>query len=93
MAAHQSRLIYYGGFIELESQPRNWIKKHRSFASRDWLFGQVKFGLWESNDRKGANHFTIETKVLEGVKSLIVLIKLERLVDSVRVYHCHCRQV
>ena len=89
MAAFQSRMTYYGGFIELESQPRNWIKKHRSFASRDWLFGQVKFGFW--NNGKLLNHFVIETKVVEGVKSLIVWIKLERLDDRVRVYHCHCR--
>ena len=91
MVAFQSRIVYYGGFVELKSQPRNWIKKHRSFASRDWLFGQVKFGYW--NDGNRLNHFFIETKVLEGVKPLIVLIRLERLADRVRVYHCHCRDV
>lgn len=90
MTAYQPRSArIYFGFIELESQPRNWIKKHRSFASYEWLFGQVKFGLWvNSHD----NHFFIETKVIEGIKPIIVLIKLELLADKARVYHCHCQR-
>lgn len=88
---YQPRITYYAGFIELDSQPRNWIKKHRSFASRDWLFSQIKFGFWSKAEHK--NHFFIETKVLEGIKTVIVIIKLELLDDRVRVYHCHCRQL
>lgn len=89
MTAYQPRRARnYSGFIVLESQPRNWIKKHRSFASYDFLYGQVRFGQWTNNHD---NDFFIETKVIEGIKPIIVLIKLELLADKVRVYHCHCQ--
>ncbi len=88
MTAYQPRIKHYTGFILLESQPRNWIRKHRSFASYEWLYSQVKFGLWVE-DTRYSNHFSIEVKVLEGIKPLIILIKFELLTDKVRVYHCH----
>jgi hypothetical protein len=91
MAAPQRRIKYYSGFVELDSQPSNWIKKHRSFASRDWLFGQVKFGLW--NQGREPDQFFIETKVIEGIKSITVTIRLQLLTDRVKVYHCHCHNL
>jgi hypothetical protein len=91
MAAHQGRIKYYSGFVELDSQPLNWIKKHRSFASHDWLFGQVKFGLW--NQGRETDQFFIETKVVEGIKSVTVIIRLQLLADRVKVYHCHCHNL
>jgi len=46
MFRSQPRRRIYFGPITFESQPLNWIKHHRSFASREWFESQVRYGVW-----------------------------------------------
>lgn len=86
----------YSGKIILSSQPRNWINKHRSFAFREWFESQVRYGEWV-RERNKPNKFLIYVSVLEGIKSLDVLIKityspegtLHFKFDHVAVDHVH----
>lgn len=65
---------YYSGRIEYDRRVKRWIREHRSFASKEWLNGQVRYGLWE---RRVNNRFDILVVVIEGgVKRLRVVIRI-----------------
>ena len=80
--------------VVLGKQPRGWIRKpaHRSFASREWIEGQVKFGKWITDkrnpgDSQAPNYLIYVTNVEEGSR---VLIKITHYLDShVSVEHIH----
>ena len=78
----------YGGPIHFDSQPTNWMKEHRSFASREWFRSQVQYGEWERDGRK-RNCFLIYVAVVEGVKDLTVIIKIKYFQTHVLIYHAH----
>ena len=92
MFPSQPRFRIYSGEIVLGSQPRNWIKYHRSFASKDWFESQVKYGKW-IRERNKPSKFLIYVAVLEGT----VLIKIKYCPqgnincphDHVYVEHAH----
>jgi len=65
MFRSQPQFRRYSGRIVLGSQPRNWIKYHRSFASNDWFRSQVAFGKW-IRERNQPNKFRIYAEVFEG---------------------------
>jgi len=46
MFRSQPKRRVYAGPIIFENQPLAWIKKHRSFASREWFQSQVRYGEW-----------------------------------------------
>ncbi len=70
--SHQKR---YSGSIILGSQPLNWIKHHHSFASREWFESQIRYGQW-IRERKSSYKFLLYATVLEGIKTLEILIKI-----------------
>ena len=79
-------------------QPKRWIKRHKSFASKDWLEGQVRFGLWERVERRRSGRYDIYAHVGEGgVKRITVVIKITHYpngratypFDHVFVFHSH----
>jgi len=88
MFRFQLRKRCYLGPIEFDHQPIRWIREHRSFASREWLEGQVRYGKWISEHGK-PNHFRIYTIVYEGKKPITVLIKIKWQPQKVLVYHAH----
>lgn len=81
------RRIYFGSVI-LDSQPLNWIKYHRSFASREWVEGQVRYGKW-IRERDKRNHYLIYVDVIEKIEPIKVLIKIRYARTHVLVYHAH----
>jgi len=88
MFRHQpQRRIYYGQ-IFFDSQPINWIKKHGSFASREWFEGQVRYGIW-IRERNRPNHYRIYVTVTEKIKPITILIKIKRFETHVLIYHAH----
>jgi len=82
----QRRKRYYGGQIVLGNQPISWIKEHRSFASKEWFEGQVRYGEWI---RESRDHFLIYAIVPERIKHITVLIKIQCFSTHVLVYHAH----
>jgi hypothetical protein len=78
----------YMGRIELDSQPRNWIAKHQSFASKEWFESQVRFGIWLP-DKKANSQFLIYAEALQGIKPLTILLKIQAFDSFVLVYHAH----
>jgi hypothetical protein len=88
MFRFQPRKRCYLDPVELGPQPLRWIREHRSFASREWIEGQVRYGEWVSEYGK-PNHFRIYTIVYEGAKPITVLIKIKFQVQQVIVYHVH----
>lgn len=68
MFRFQPRKRCYLGPIKLGSQPVRWIREHRSFASREWIEGQVIYGEWISEHGK-PNHFQIHAIVYERDKA------------------------
>ncbi len=88
MFRFQPRKRCYLGPIKLGSQPVRWIREHRSFASREWIEGQVRYGEWISEHGK-PNHFQIHAIVYEGTKPITVLIKIKWQPQQVLVYHAH----
>ena len=88
MFRFQPRKRCYLGPIEFDHQPIRWIREHRSFASREWLEGQVRYGKWISEHGK-PNHFRIYTIVYEGKKPITVLIKIKWQPQKVLVYHAY----
>jgi len=91
------RKRYYFGRIEFQ-QPKidNWIRRHRSFASRDWFRSEIRYGLWK-RERNRPYHYRIYPTVFEGAKRIRVVIKIihnpngsqEYSYDHVYVYHAH----
>jgi len=64
------------------------MKSHKSFASKAWFEGQVRYGKW-IEQRNKPNHYLIYATVLERTKPLTILIKIEHLRDYVLIYHAH----
>ena len=91
MSYFQPRWRIYKGLIELDAQPLTWIKKHRSFASREWIESQVRYGAWMENGR-AQDCFIIVTDIPEGRKILEVSIQIEKRDTYVLVRHCHAKQ-
>lgn len=89
------RKLYFGKII-LGPQPKSWIKYHRSFASAEWFRSQVRYGKW-IRERNKPHNFLIYVTVLEGIKSLNLLIKITHYphgninynFDHVFVNHAH----
>lgn len=73
--------------IWFDNQPINWIKRHRSFASREWIDSQVKYNTW--TPQRNSGHFIIITYVSEGVSYLKVFIHIVKVRRQVTVRHCH----
>lgn len=88
MAHFQPRRRIYFGQIILGDQPINWIRKHRSFASREWFESQVRYGTW-IKERNRLNHFLIYATVTEGIKPIKILIKIKHSDTYVLIYHAH----
>jgi len=74
--------------VDLGPQPINWIRKHRSFASKEWVVGQVRYGYWEE-ERNKPNNYMIFAEVIERREPIKVLIKIRHEQDYVLVYHVH----
>lgn len=78
----------YTGYVEIGPQPSTWIRKHRSFASNEWMISNIKYGEWM--EVKGKNNcFEIEVSTFEGRKSITVIIKIRRYATYVLAYHAH----
>ena len=88
MAFFQPKKRIYDGQIELDSQPRTWISKHKSFASREWMESQIRYGEW-IQERSGQPQFLIYATNIEGIKPLTILIKIRFFDTYVTVYHAH----
>lgn len=84
------RRIYFGPII-LSSQPRNWIRRKKSFASREWIESQVRYGEW-IRERNKPNQYLIYAEVIERTEPIKVLIKIKKEPDHVLVYHAHVVQ-
>jgi len=78
----------YFGQIILGPQPINWIRKHRSFASREWLESQVRYGQWTREPDK-RDHYRIYVNIIERIKPIKILIKIEHRGTHILVYHTH----
>ena len=81
-----SRRVYFG-YIEIGPQPSTWIKKHRSFASKEWMISNIKYGEWRDEGKR--NCFEIEVDTFEGTKSITVIIKVRLYETHVLAYHAH----
>lgn len=81
------RRIYFGR-VTLGPQPINWMKHHRSFASREWFESQVRYGVW-IRERDKRNHYLIYVINIEKIKPITILIKIKRCPTHVLVYHAH----
>lgn len=96
MLRSQPRQKRYSGRIILESQPKNWIRQHRSFAFREWINSQIEFGTWIKESNKPGKYL-IYPIVGEGRKKLAILIKITHYpqgssrypFDHVKVNHTH----
>lgn len=88
MIRFHPRKFRYLGPIDYDPQPLNWIKRHQSFASKEWVDGQVRYGLW-TQDPTTRNRYTIRGDVSEGMKSITVEIVIFFVEGRVRVRHCH----
>jgi len=88
MFRSQPRRRIYFGPITFESQPLNWIKHHRSFASREWFESQVRYGVW-IRERNKPNQYLIYATIIEKIKPITILIKIKRRPTHVAVYHAH----
>ena len=84
----QPRKRIYFGQVVLGSQPLNWIRKHRSFAGREWFDSQVKYGEW-IGERNKPKHYIIYVDVPERVESIKVIIKIRLEGTHVLVHHVH----
>jgi len=78
----------YFGPITIGTQPTTWIRKHRSFASREWLESQVRYGQWIRELDK-QNYYRIYVNVIERIKPIKILIKIEHRRTHVLVCHTH----
>jgi hypothetical protein len=88
MAFFQLKKRIYTGPIEFGPQPRTWIAKHRSFASKEWIESRIRYGEW-INDRSKQSHFLIYATNFDGIKPLTILIKIRMFETHVLVYHAH----
>jgi len=84
----QPRRRRYSGQVILDSQPLNWIKHHRSFASKEWFYSQVRYGQW-IRERNKRDHYLIYVTVIEKIKPIKVLIKIRHTRTHVLAYHAH----
>ena len=84
----QPRKRIYLGPVILGPQPTTWIKKHRSFASREWFESQVRYGDWIV-ERGKTDCYLVYVEVVERIEPIKVLIKLKRESTHVLVYHAH----
>ena len=64
------------------------MREKRSFASREWFEGQVRYGEWVKEQKK-QNHYLIYSTVTEGTKRITVLIKIRDCQTYVLVEHAH----
>lgn len=85
MCNFQPKKRVFCGSVILDSQPRSWIRKHKSFASYEWLDTQVRYGLWIP--RGIPRHFIITSFVNEGIRYLTVEIQIEKIQRDVLVRH------
>jgi hypothetical protein len=85
----QPRKRIYTGPIDLDAQPTTWIGKHRSFADRTWVESQVRYGKWIRDIDNEPDCFLVYATILEGRKSVKVIIKFKNLATHVLVYHAH----
>jgi len=85
----QPRKRIYVGPIDLDVQPTTWIGKHRSFADKAWVESQVRYGKWIRDINNGPCYFLLYATILEGRKSVKVIIKFRKLASHVLVYHAH----
>ena len=88
MKRSKSAKRIYLGPVLLNRQPRSWIKKHRSFASKEWFEGHVRYGKWIREPNK-PNYYRIYAEVLDGIKPIRVLIKIKYEGTHVLVFHAH----
>ena len=91
----------YLGRIVLGDQPKRWIKKKKSFASKNWLEGQIRYGLWERVERK-RRRYDINVHIIEaGTKQIPILIKFTHYpngratypFDHVFVFRTHVKKI
>jgi hypothetical protein len=78
----------YPNRIEIDDQPKAWIREHTGLADRSWLISQVTYGEWVS-DNRGSDYFLIYAKEFEGRKSVTILIRVREFSTHVLVYHVH----
>jgi len=91
MLRSQPHAKRYFGPIILDSQPMNWLKRHRSFADKAWFEGQIRYGEW-IRERKKPNYYLIYAKVIERIEPITVLIKIKYCHTHVLAYHAHVIQ-
>lgn len=100
MPRYQPRRRIYLGRIVLGVQPKRWIREHKSFASKDWLESQVRYGLWERAERRRRRYDIIAHVGEGGIKRISVLIKITHypngrstyLFDHVFVFRTHVKR-
>ena len=78
----------YFGQITFDSQPINWISRHRSFASRQWCESQIRYGEW-TRDGSKRGYYLIYADVVEKIEPITVLIIIEYQETHVRILHIH----
>lgn len=78
----------YFGQITFDSQPINWISRHRSFASRQWCESQIRYGEW-TRDGSRRGYYLIYADVVEKIEPITVLIIIEYQETHVRILHIH----
>jgi hypothetical protein len=88
MAFFQPKKRIYIKPIDLDSQPCTWISKHRGFANREWIEGQIRYGQW-INEKSNPNQFRIYATNIDGIKPLTIIIKIREYETHVLVYHVH----
>lgn len=64
----------YRGTILLGDQPRNWINRHKSFASEDWFRSHIHWGRspWRWRNK---NDFCMEVTEITARESLTIVIE------------------
>jgi hypothetical protein len=88
MAFFQPRKGIYEDQIEIGPQPRIWLARHRRFASTEWIESQVRYGNWIP-DKVDGNRFLIYASVVEGIKLLKVVLKIQLFETNISVIHTH----
>ena len=60
----------YLGHIHVDEKLDRWISRHASFASREWIRGQVCYGTWE----KRGDEYQVTPRVTSGSEQLTIRI-------------------
>lgn len=79
------RETLYFGWVFLGPQPRSWIKRHRSFATKDLFFSNIKHhrDQWIPERRRNSYRLYI---TIPTIKPIVVCINFKHFPDGHRTY-------